>query len=248
MITRADFTQQADAYAASRPGYPREIVDRLVQHTGAKAGDAVADIGAGTGIFTRLLWERGFRVTAVEPNAAMRDKADAMPGVTWVDGTFESSGLPSESQRWVTAAQSFHWADPTRALSELHRILAPGGHFTAIYNNRRTDLNPIVAWTQEAILRNIPEWDPRYRDECSAEMLTASGLFADVVYHETPHSVIMSRERYLTLWRSNHRLYTIGGPERVTKFLAELERYLRKEGVETVDVPYLCVASTCRRT
>lgn len=31
MITPADFTQQADAYAASRPGYPCEIVDRLVQ-------------------------------------------------------------------------------------------------------------------------------------------------------------------------------------------------------------------------
>lgn len=51
-MTLGDFSAQADAYARARPTYPAELIDRLVAHVGAKPGDAVADLGAGTGIFT----------------------------------------------------------------------------------------------------------------------------------------------------------------------------------------------------
>ncbi len=63
-----DFSEQADAYGRARPSYPAELIDALVAHVGAKPGDAVADLGAGTGLFTELLAARGFCVTAVEPN------------------------------------------------------------------------------------------------------------------------------------------------------------------------------------
>ena len=137
---RGDFTAQAEAYARARPGYPAEIVDRVVAAAGVRPGDAVADLGAGTGLFTALLAARGLRVTAVEPNAAMRARAPVIAGVDWVDGSFEAAGLPAASQRWVVAAQAFHWADPQRALPELHRVLGARGAFTVLWNDR--DVEP----------------------------------------------------------------------------------------------------------
>ncbi|HEY8427370.1 MAG TPA: methyltransferase domain-containing protein, partial [Sandaracinaceae bacterium] len=82
-MRHGDFTEQAGAYARARPGYPDALVDRLAARAGVRAGDPVADVGAGTGLFTRALAARGFAVTAVEPNAAMRAKAPALPGARW---------------------------------------------------------------------------------------------------------------------------------------------------------------------
>src|SRR5436309_2388930 len=67
-----DFTAQAQAYRRARPTYPPSLVAAVAACVGARAGDRVADIGAGTGIFTEQLAGLGFRVSAIEPNAAMR--------------------------------------------------------------------------------------------------------------------------------------------------------------------------------
>src|SRR5687768_14073114 len=113
-MTLGDFSQQAGPYKEARPSYPPELLDMLIQQIGIEPGDPVADVGAGTGIFTRLLLERGFRVTAIEPNEKMQREAGEMPGVRWIQGTFEQTSLPNNSQRWAVAAQAFHWADPPR--------------------------------------------------------------------------------------------------------------------------------------
>ena len=101
-MTIGDFSAQAEAYERSRPGYPDALVHRLIEQLRLQPGDPVVDFGAGTGIFTRLLCQRGFRVTALEPNAAMRQKA-AVPEAVWGEGSFEQSGLPNESQAWAGA-------------------------------------------------------------------------------------------------------------------------------------------------
>ncbi|HXT58535.1 MAG TPA: class I SAM-dependent methyltransferase, partial [Pirellulales bacterium] len=138
-MTLGDFSEQAEAYARARPSYPAELLDALVEHVGVKRGDAVADLGAGTGLLTGLLAARGFEVAAVEPNEPMRRQAKPLTGVRWINGTFEATGLSPASQRWAVAAQAFHWADPARALPEVRRILRPGGFFTVLWNNREYD-------------------------------------------------------------------------------------------------------------
>ena len=92
-MTLGDFTPQADAYARARPPYPERLVEALVAHSGVKPRDSVADFGAGTGILSAQLAARGLQITAIEPNAPMRELARPTEGVTWLDGTFESSGL-----------------------------------------------------------------------------------------------------------------------------------------------------------
>src|SRR4051812_30946132 len=80
-----DFSNQAAVYGQARPSYPAELIDLLVQDARVKPGDSVVDLGAGTGIFTRDLVERGFAVNAVEPNENMRSSAN-LPSAAWFDG------------------------------------------------------------------------------------------------------------------------------------------------------------------
>jgi ubiquinone/menaquinone biosynthesis C-methylase UbiE len=243
-MSLGNFSQQANAYHQSRPAYPAALVNALLCDAGVQPGDAVADVGAGTGIFTRFLAERGLRVVAVEPNEDMRRQAEELPGVFWVKGTFEATTLPDASQRWVVAAQAFHWADPPRALPEMRRVLQPGCGFTVLWNNRQNEGSLIVQWTHAAIERHVPEFDELYRHRDWGETLRSTGEFTRVVVRDERHVVPMSCERFLALWKSHNRLTNIAGPKRFQAFYHELSAYLAANDVKTIDVPYLCKAWT----
>ena len=244
-MARGDFTAQAVAYARARPGYPTEIIDRLIAEAGVNAGDSVADIGAGTGLFTAPLAARGLRVTAVEPNAPMRAQAREIAGVAWSDGTFESTGLPAASQRWVVGAQAFHWADPPRALPEVHRVLAPGGAFSILWNERDVPRSPLLQRTRAIIEQLVPNFDEGYRARDWSAVLVEGGWFAAPAMIEVRHEVPMSRERFLDLWRSHNVLASSAGPEGVAHVLREVAPLLLESG--EVPIPYVCRAWMARR-
>ena len=131
------FTGFASRYDAGRPGYPPEVVDRVLAgcHVDA-AALKVADLGAGTGMSARLFAERGATVFAIEPNEAMRAKAAAQPGIEWVGGTAEHTGLAAHSIDVAIAFQAFHWFDPGAAFAEIERILRTGGRAAVAFYER----------------------------------------------------------------------------------------------------------------
>lgn len=245
-MTLGDFSKQADWYRRARPTYPQRILDLLIEEANISQGDAVADFGAGTGIFTRLLVDRGFRVTAIEPNQEMRNQSD-VPKAQWVTGTFEASGLETASQHWAVAAQAFHWADPKRSLPEIRRILKPGRLFTVLWNNRINEDSEILNWTQAAIEKYVPDFGEAYRDQSWHTVLGSTGDFVFVSHQSVRHEIRMSEERYLDLWRSHNRLNTLAGPEKFRKVLGEIEHYLKERGIIEVNVPYRCDAWSARR-
>jgi len=147
------FTAGADAYERARPGYPPDAVAALVAALNLGPGRTLLELGAGTGKLTRLLAPSGARILALEPVEAMRAKlVEAVPGVEVVGGTAESIDLPAGSVDAIVVAQAFHWFDAIRALSEMHRVLRPGGRVALVWN-RRDESVPWVRAMGEAIHR-----------------------------------------------------------------------------------------------
>lgn len=126
------FTGKADMYEKFRPSYPDELIDFLYENARC---EAVADIGAGTGKFTRCLLKKPWKVTAVEPNADMREKLSEIAGIAVVDAPAENTGLVDKSVGLVTAAQAFHWFNEDAFKSECLRILASNGKVAIIWSN-----------------------------------------------------------------------------------------------------------------
>jgi len=164
------FTTRVTEYAAHRPSYPPEAIDAVVH--GVPPGSWAADVGAGTGISTRLLLDRGLSVHAIEPNAAMRERAESdLQGtrVRWHSTTGEHTGLPDAAVSLVLCAQSLHWLDPAAAVAEFARILTPGGRACALWNVHDTR-DPLMASYRELVMRHAtdPPKSPWFRnDDCA---------------------------------------------------------------------------------
>jgi SAM-dependent methyltransferase len=164
------FTTRAGAYVASRPSYPPAAIDAILAGLGEPAALAVADLGAGTGISSRLLADRGPHVFAIEPNPAMRGAAQADPRIEWIDGTAEHTTLADRSVDVVTAFQSWHWVDHSAAAAEARRIVRPGGRLAVVYNER-DERNPFTAGYGELARRYARDATEQRRASALAQAL-----------------------------------------------------------------------------
>jgi len=126
-----------------RPG--REVFDRrweILEATAVKPGMVVADIGAGTGLFTRLFSPRvgsDGRVIAVDISRTFIDnilRTGAQQGLGNIEGVVNTArdvALPAQSIDLAFVCDTYHHFEyPQTMLHSIHRALRPGGTLVII--------------------------------------------------------------------------------------------------------------------
>jgi SAM-dependent methyltransferase len=185
------FSDRAADYVRYRPDYPAAAIGHVLEGLGDPALLTAADVGAGTGISSRLLAERGVQVIAVEPNEAMRAAAAPHPRVAWREGTGEATGLAPGSADLVVCAQAFHWFRQREALAEFHRILRPRGRVALVWNTRsRSD--PLTRGYIEAI-RAVNGEHPAETRAFEPDVVSADGWFTPAVLRTFDHAQALDR-------------------------------------------------------
>ena len=145
---QAGYAAEAERYAKGRPEYPPALLPWLRDELGLTAGRTVVDLGAGTGKFTSLLMQTDAALTAVEPVASMREKLAArFPTLSISEGRAEDLPLASVSMDAIACAQAFHWFANRDALTEMHRVLRPGGRLGLVWNARDESVDWMAAIT-----------------------------------------------------------------------------------------------------
>lgn len=254
-LEAGDFTGLAKDYSQHRPDYCPSVLKALLGLLGkpAAAVDFV-DVGAGTGIWTRMVTSAGVRsATAIEPNTDMRKSgmADSLHSeIRWLTGSAEATGLGDGSADWLTMASSFHWANFDSACKEFYRVLRPGGRFTALWNPRLIEVNPLLIEIEaqlDTLRPNIKRVSSGRSGitETLAERLWASPYFDDVVYLEGRHVIRMTPARYLGAWRSVNDLRVQLGAEKFDAFLSFVEQ--RTAYAELIEATYITRAWSARR-
>ncbi len=179
------FCDRAADYVKYRPSYPAAAIEAILDGFGPPSQLTVADIGAGTGISSRLLAEREVRVLAIEPNAEMRQAAAPHAFVEFREGTSETTNLPESSVNLVTCFQSFHWFNPVLTLPEFRRILKPSGRLAVVWNLRDCADALTLGYTQ--IVKSASHNHPAEKRDSSSEPLLASADFTNVRSSEFAH-------------------------------------------------------------
>jgi SAM-dependent methyltransferase len=97
----------------------------------------VLDAGCGNGAFTEMLHERGHEVFGIDRHLeAVALLPERLGTRLHVVGQVESLPYLSCYFDVVTASQSLHRFAPGLALTEMARVLKPGGHLAIAYNTR----------------------------------------------------------------------------------------------------------------
>lgn len=193
-----------------RTPYPAAAPQWLVGDPPAR----VLDLGSGSGAFAQMLTEAGYEVFGLD-----RD-GDRVAGLAERLGTglhvaARVEALPFLACHFdaVTASQNLHRFAPGLALSEIARVLKPGGHLGVAYNTR----DDTVPWVRRLIAL-LQQADPQaatgdYGTD-AVEAVTSSPYFADPERKDFRNWVPISRAGLVAMVERRPSLQQLGADER----------------------------------
>lgn len=124
-----------------------------------EAGSKVLELGCGTGYFTRELVDTGAHIIAIDISSDLLEEAckevKASNIEFMVDNAYKMS-FPDDSFDHVVGSSVLHHLEIHKALSEIYRVLKPGGHIAFTEPNM---MNP-----QISLQKNIPSIKRRMGD------------------------------------------------------------------------------------
>lgn len=241
-LEHGDFTGLAEDYTKYRPDYSGAVLNAILGMVNKPDSEMdVADVGAGTGIWSRMLRDKNVKsVTAVEPNDDMRTQGQAHADngdIKWLAGSGEVTGLADESVDLVSMASAFHWVDFDKGINEFLRVLRPGGLFVALWNPRFIENSPMLVEIENYVtelkgkdIKRVSSGRSDFTDQLMGRLEAVDG-FSDVVYLEAKHVINFSQERYMGAWRSVNDLRVQLGDEKFQQFLDWVQ-----EKIASVDV------------
>ena len=245
-MKRGDFTNLANNYTKYRPSYNSSVVRTILNSVGKEFHSIkAADVGAGTGIFTKCLIDAGVKnLVAVEPNDDMRERGIEFLGenLEFLGGSAEKTGLESNSFDLITMASSFHWPDTQLTLKEFDRALSCKGVFCALWNPRLTEKSDSENEIQELLTTKF-KVASRVSSGLSGitkelrEILISSGIFNSVKYVDAVDVVQRTHEEYIGAWRSVNDVQAQLGKEKFEEFIGDVKKIITKR--EFVEVHYL---------
>ena len=154
----ADTWWSQDSQMSGLASFQRPRFAYFDTHIDEWAGKRVLDVGCGGGFTTEFLSARGASVTGVDPStslitAARRHAEQTGKQIDYSVGTAESLPFPDAAFDIVTCVDVLeHVADPARSISEIARVLTPGGVFCFDTINRTVRSRIIMIWIPEYLL------------------------------------------------------------------------------------------------
>jgi SAM-dependent methyltransferase len=111
--------------------FVHELAGGVLDGLAAQPGERILDLGCGDGKLTQRIIEAGAIVTGIDASAEMVAAARAR-GVNAEQGSAESLPYPGHAFDAVFSNAALHWVrGQDEMLSEVHRVLRPGGRFVA---------------------------------------------------------------------------------------------------------------------
>ena len=147
-------------YSKYRPAYSIELFELLSKEFDMN-NKVIVELGAGTGIFSKIASFYCKQIYYVEPNIDMINKGKEYckdcNNIVYVNKSAESTELPKKSIDIVFAVQSFHWFDKQKLKQEVSKILKDDGYFAIVWNDWVDEKNEF----SKEYFKYISDWNTK---------------------------------------------------------------------------------------
>lgn len=191
-MIRAYFNEKAAVWDETIAEKDTAKLDRMAGRLNITPGSTLLDVGTGTGVFVPYILRRiGNQrpLVALDIAEEMLKRARAKPfdgHIKYLQADVESLPLGKDIFDIVVCYSSFpHFQDKPRALSEINRVLKPGGRVFICHTKSRATINSIHCEIPEVENDMIP-------DEDEMERLFSAVGFVDPVICNNPDSYFSS--------------------------------------------------------
>ncbi|MFT3802399.1 MAG: class I SAM-dependent methyltransferase [Burkholderiaceae bacterium] len=218
----------AESYARFRPAVHHVICDRLLEPLTPEARSwRVLDVGCGAGASTAALLPYSAHLFGVDPYPPMLEQArTSVTGASFVQGGFEALPFEADSFDLLASAGAINYVDAVTALTEVERVLQPGGWFMAydFSTGQRLTIESPLPDLHAEFRRKYPS-SPGYALHLPSLPFASAGLSL-VSEHDFVVQTPMSAEQYVqyALGDSGVELALAGGEseEQIRRYCKEL--------------------------
>ncbi len=195
-----DWGRVASDYTKYRDIYPQEFYDKIINRGLCVKGQTVLDLGTGTGVLPRNLYNYGANWTATDISEKQIEQAKILSKGMEIDYytlSAENTYFSNDCFNVITACQCFWYFDHKKIMPNLFRMLKQGGSLLILYMAWLPFEDKIAGASENLVLKYNPEWSgageklhPIVIPDCYYE------LFECVYHEEYPLKVHFTRESW----------------------------------------------------
>lgn len=162
-----DFGRTSEEYAIYRDIYPDVFYKKIVDRGLCIKGQKVLDLGTGTGVLPRNMYQFGAKWTGTDISPEQIEQAKKLANTENMNIDFyavptEDIDFPKESFDVITACQCFWYFDYENVIPKLYELLKTDGRLLILYMAWLPFEDAIAGASEEIVLKYSPGWSGAY--------------------------------------------------------------------------------------
>ncbi len=195
-----DWGRTSSDYAKFRDIYPQIFYQKMIDRHLCLDGQRILDLGTGTGVLPRNMYQYGGRWTAADISENQIEQAKILSkgmDIDYYAVPTEELSFPDDSFDVITACQCFFYFDHKKVAPNLYRMLRPGGSLLILYMAWLPLEDKIADASEKLVLKYNPKWSGSGETIRPVEIPDCYHEFFELVYHEEyPVKVAFTRESW----------------------------------------------------
>ena len=174
-------------YAQFRDIYPQEFYNKIVERKLCVDGQTVLDIGTGTGVLPRNMYQYGAKWTGTDISEKQIEQAKILSKGMDIDYyalSAEDIEFPDNAFDVITACQCFWYFDHEKIMPKLYHMLKPNGRILVLYMAWLPFEDKIANASERLVLKYSPKWSGAGETIHPISIPACYSKKFELIYHE----------------------------------------------------------------